>query len=123
MKHITTKILSMTSALLTAGALTASAQNADLEQLKSTVKSMEQTINELKQKSSEIVNVDLLPIANSGGPYLGLENVPLTLNGQLSQSNQSDIVKYQWDLDTDGFFDDGEGMLIEQYLLCKEHTR
>src|SRR6185436_7372797 len=54
MKRITTKVLSMTSALLTAGALTASAQNADLEQLKSTVKSMEQTINELKQKISEL---------------------------------------------------------------------
>jgi hypothetical protein len=63
-------------------------------------------------RQDDLVNFDMLPIANSGGPYFGKEGMPLTLSGQLSQSNNSNIVSYHWDLDGDGFFDDKEGETI-----------
>src|SRR5215471_920139 len=57
----TTKPLIIATALIAAGAMTASAQNADLDQLKSQVRTLEQTINELKQKIADLEKAKAAP--------------------------------------------------------------
>ena len=55
------------------------------------------------------------PIANSGGPYFGQTNVPILLNGSASQANfeGGNITKYEWDLNGDGLFDEGNRQVFE----------
>ena len=66
--------------------------------------------------SNENIN-DQTPIANAGGPYTGIEGDFIAFNGSQSRSREplsgengsqqgGDIVKYEWDLDGDGSFDD-----------------
>jgi len=54
MKLKTTNSLIISTALLAASSIPVSAQNADLDQLKETVKSMEQTIEQMKQKIADL---------------------------------------------------------------------
>src|SRR6185436_9549858 len=61
MKRTAMKLVAMITALLAAGAVTASAQNADIDQLKSSVKTLEQTINELKQKIADLEKAKAAP--------------------------------------------------------------
>ncbi|MCP4356886.1 MAG: hypothetical protein GY796_02575 [Chloroflexi bacterium] len=51
--------------------------------------------------------VDLTPVINAGGPYLGVEGASVTFNGSGSGGS---IALYEWDLDGDGDFNDGTGI-------------
>src|SRR5205085_4862662 len=46
-------------------------------------------------------------VAHAGGPYAGLEGVPVHLDA--SGSRSAAAVQYAWDLDGDGAFDDATG--------------
>ena len=50
----TTKPLMIATALLFAGTISVSAQNSELDQLKETMKAMEQTIQQMKKKIAEL---------------------------------------------------------------------
>jgi hypothetical protein len=50
------------------------------------------------------------PMANAGGPYMGVEGTPVALDGSGSTDTNNDIVSYDWDLDNDGAFDDATGV-------------
>lgn len=55
--------------------------------------------------------VDDAPYADASGPYSGKEGDPVTFNGTWSTSDAG-ISAYDWDLDSDGFFDDAEGVKV-----------
>ena len=50
---------------------------------------------------------DKFPIANAGGPYSGNEGGTINFDGTASSALEGDIVRYAWDFDADGEFDDG----------------
>lgn len=54
----------------------------------------------------EVSIQNALPQGNPGGPYHGLEGVPLQLTSQVSDPGLGDTFTYAWDLDDDGQFDD-----------------
>src|SRR3989454_3308353 len=54
---------------------------------------------------------DNAPVANPGGPYKGVEGVPVTFDGTLSTS-RTNITSYKWDLDGDGAFNDATGHVV-----------
>ena len=66
MKLNATKNLIMTMALLATGKVAALAQDAELDKLKETVKSMEQTIEQMKQKISDLEKQRAQPPAVTG---------------------------------------------------------
>jgi len=45
------------------------------------------------------------PVANAGGPYLGYEGTPLTLNASASSDPDNDSLKFRWDFDNDSVAD------------------
>jgi len=53
------------------------------------------------------------PVADAGGPYLGVENTPITLNASGSFDPDGSIVSYEWDLDMDGLYDDASGEVVD----------
>ena len=58
------------------------------------------------------VTINNPPIANANGPYTGVIEyiaVPITFDGTGSYDPDGTIVKYAWDLDNDGEFDDAVG--------------
>ncbi|MCA0757054.1 PKD domain-containing protein [Paenibacillus sp. N4] len=55
--------------------------------------------------------VDDAPYADAGGPYSGKEGAPVTFKGTWSRSDAG-IAAYDWDLDSDGFFDDAQGVQV-----------
>jgi PKD repeat protein len=57
-----------------------------------------------------IVN-NVPPIADAGGPYTTTVGITLTLIGT-GTDVLSDILTYTWDLNDDGFFDDGTGQVV-----------
>jgi PKD repeat protein len=50
------------------------------------------------------------PISDPNGPYIGLENLPIFLDGSASSDSDGFIVSYEWDFDNDGEFDDATGI-------------
>lgn len=52
----------------------------------------------------------LPPVANANGPYTGNEGSPITFDGSGSYDPDGTIVKYEWDLDGDGQYDDATGV-------------
>jgi PKD repeat protein len=50
------------------------------------------------------------PVAEAGGPYYGNEGTSITLNASRSTDSDGNIVRYEWDLDNDGQFDDAAGV-------------
>ena len=56
------------------------------------------------------VETNTLPIADADGPYIGFVGEPITFNGTASYDPDGTIVKYEWDLDDDGQFDDATGV-------------
>ena len=44
-----------------------------------------------------VINAD--PVANAGGPYAGIQGVPMTLDGGLSSDPDGFLVSYEWDCD------------------------
>ncbi|MEH7072975.1 PKD domain-containing protein, partial [Neobacillus drentensis] len=85
-----------------------------LDSLRTTNQSLSAAFEELAKNMNEnwiayltampSVN-DRAPIVNAGGPYSGPEGSTITFDGSASTS-PSEIVKYEWDLDGDGAFDD-----------------
>ncbi|WP_308634044.1 PKD domain-containing protein [Paenibacillus silvisoli] len=67
-------------------------------------------INQLLQDPTVI---DDAPVADAGGPYSGKEGEPITFKGTWSES-AAGIAAYDWDLDSDGFFDDAQGVQVTQ---------
>ena len=59
--------------------------------------------------SISITVINEPPVADAGGPYIGYEGSPITLNGTRSYDPDGKIIKYAWDLDGDGVFDDALG--------------
>ena len=45
------------------------------------------------------------PVADAGGPYLGKEGAPITLNGSGSFDPNGDDLEYRWDFNSDGIWD------------------
>jgi PKD repeat protein len=64
-----------------------------------------------------VEHVNRSPVADAGGPYDVQEGDGLTLDGRGSTDPDTgcgdSIVKYEWDLDGDDDFDDGEGEQLE----------
>jgi len=50
------------------------------------------------------------PLADSGGPYTGIEGSPITLDGNGTYDPESRVTSYEWDLDNDGVYDDATGV-------------
>jgi hypothetical protein len=50
------------------------------------------------------------PVAEAGGPYFGNEGSKITLNASHSTDPDRNIVRYEWDYDNDGQFDDAAGI-------------
>ncbi|RIX60089.1 PKD domain-containing protein [Paenibacillus nanensis] len=51
------------------------------------------------------------PYADAGGPYSGREGSPITFSGA-SSTGKGGITAYEWDLDSDGAFDDAAGVSV-----------
>ncbi|HYQ88988.1 MAG TPA: PKD domain-containing protein, partial [Candidatus Binatia bacterium] len=56
------------------------------------------------------------PRANAGGPYSGLANVPLTMNGSASSDPDGNPLTYAWD------FDASDGITVEAVGAIVSHT-
>lgn len=52
------------------------------------------------------------PVADAGGPYEGYEGTPVTFDGSYSYDPNDSIVKWEWDLDCDGQYDDASGEMV-----------
>ena len=55
-------------------------------------------------------NTVLTVDAQAGGPYSAPEGGTILLNGSSSSDRDGSIVRYEWDLDGDGLFDDATGI-------------
>ncbi|MBK7453524.1 MAG: PKD domain-containing protein [Anaerolineales bacterium] len=60
-------------------------------------------------QSQVTVTLNLPPIAEAGGPYVGYEGTSIPLNASRSTDPDNTIVLYEWDFDNDGLFDDATG--------------
>ncbi|HEX6131572.1 MAG TPA: CAP domain-containing protein, partial [Actinomycetota bacterium] len=71
---------------------------------------------EAQTSSGVTLFVNTAPVAHAGGPYTAGEGTTVLLNG--SRSTDADtgwgdaVVRWEWDADGDGAFDDGEGMSV-----------
>jgi PKD repeat protein len=56
---------------------------------------------------TDIVDAEafFFPIANAGAPYIGVEGLPLSLDGSGSIDPDGSIVLYEWDVDNDGTYE------------------
>ncbi len=65
--------------------------------------------------SIEVGLVNGPPVADAGGPYIGVEGTTFTLDASASTDpdlQTGDSISFAWDLDGDGQFDDGAGMTV-----------
>ena len=86
---------------------TTSTNNSMIVALDDLVEQVDKNINNIITKTSDIFIYDYLPIADAGGPYSGLVDNVISFNGSGSHSSTvSNITKYEWDLNSDGKFDD-----------------
>jgi hypothetical protein len=46
-----------------------------------------------------------LPVADAGGPYIGMAKTPVAFDGSGSTDQDGSIVLYEWDFDSDGSYD------------------
>jgi len=70
-------------------------------------------IFDLPSLTIDVIGCIQSPVADAGGPYLGIENSQVTLNGSNSFDPDGNIVSYEWDLDNDGVFDDASGEVVQ----------
>lgn len=73
--------------------------------LQNMVTAMEGVITTLAGQSA----LDIIPIANPGGPYSGQEGITIAFDGRGSTDPQGQSLTYAWDMDGDGQFDDATG--------------
>jgi PKD repeat protein len=59
------------------------------------------------------VKINHPPVAEADGPYFGNEGSSITLSGFKSTDPDYNIVRYEWDLDNDGQFDDATGVKVK----------
>ena len=86
---------------------TTSTDNSMMAALDDLIEQADKNINAIITKTSNIFIYDYLPVADAGGPYSGFVNKIISFNGSGSHSSSlSNITKYEWDLDSDGGFDD-----------------
>ena len=89
---------------------------------------MDYPIEKLMRDNTGIVNFSM-PIADPGGPYFGLDNKPITVNGTKSLGTPSNgisnttamVNKYEWDLNGDGLFNDAVGP-TPTYIYSKPYN-
>ena len=55
---------------------------------------------------------DIYPVASAGGPYTGTEGTAVALSAAASTDPNGDALRYAWDLDGDGAFDDGSSASV-----------
>lgn len=60
-------------------------------------------------RSLELETANRPPTAEAGGAYEGDEGVPVVFDGTRSADPDGSVVLYEWDLDSDGRFDDATG--------------
>ncbi len=82
-----------------------STNNSFIDTLQVFADGMDILINNIIASNKDF-NFNYIPIADSAGPYFGLVNQTIFLNGFNSVSPISNITQYSWDLDMDGQFDD-----------------
>ena len=66
--------------------------------------------------SIEVGLVNGPPVADAGGPYIGVEGATLTLDASDSTDpdlGTGDVLSFAWDLDEDGEYDDGSGETVD----------
>jgi hypothetical protein len=86
---------------------TTSTNNSMITALDDLVEQVDENINDIITKTNDIFIYDYLPVANPGGPYSGFVDNVISFNGAESQSSPvSNITTYEWDLNSDGKFDD-----------------
>lgn len=52
------------------------------------------------------------PVANAGGPYAGVQGVPIALSGAGSTDPNGDALTFEWDFNLDGVFGDAVGVAV-----------
>ena len=70
---------------------------------------MDEVVNRTMEQNQDIVDYRYLPHSDAGGLYFGLVDNLVLFKGNSSTSSVSNITKYEWDLDSDGIFDDALG--------------
>jgi PKD repeat protein len=62
-----------------------------------TVRVSDGIASDTKSFAITVVNVNRCPTANAGGPYTGVINLPVSLNGSASSDPDGDVLSYNWD--------------------------
>ncbi|MGE0242598.1 MAG: Ig-like domain-containing protein [Nitrososphaeraceae archaeon] len=73
-------------------------------QLQNIISEIDETKNEIMQ---EFPFLTFDSLAMAGGPYYGRESIPITFTAGTITQNNSLVLSYEWDLDGDGVFNDG----------------
>ncbi|MEW6441951.1 MAG: PKD domain-containing protein [bacterium] len=63
-----------------------------------------------------------LPVAEAGGPYAGVIGSPVLFDASGSHDPDGEIVRYEWDWDGDGVFDDQSASPAAQHTWNAEFT-
>ena len=71
--------------------------------------------------NSSIVETNIAPSADAGGPYFGTTADTISLSASASEDSDGNIASYAWDLDNDGVYDDATGVTAS-YTSTTEGT-
>ncbi|MEK7315998.1 MAG: PKD domain-containing protein [Candidatus Eisenbacteria bacterium] len=81
----------------TAGLVTLAPGFADAGLYTGTAMVTDGSLSDSKSFAIRVVNVNRCPIANAGGPYSGIEGVPLAFDGSGTSDPDGDLLSYSWD--------------------------